>query len=54
LLCQIPNTGFTGISIVKDNQFVAKMERAMSNHLTQKHDFSGEFHLATKKQIIDR
>jgi len=30
------------------------MKRAMSDSLTQKHDFSGEFHLATKKQIIDR
>ena len=28
------------------------MKRAMSDSLTLKNDFSGEFHLATKKQII--
>ena len=31
-----------------------QMKRAMSNSLTQKHNFSGEFHLAIKKQILNR
>jgi hypothetical protein len=30
------------------------MKRAMSDNLTQEDDCYGEFHLAIKKQIIDR